>query len=169
MSNAPEACPNCGNREDFYRDCQGRWIHPECGNMGNGMNSEDVKNLEKRIVGKRVISVEGSRLLLDDGTVLSLYMSDGDCCAYANGAWLINPDKLEAVITHADFKLLEDREFNGDGSTSHAQITILHNQNPLALADCYADDGNGGYYFSVLSLNVIVPDVERFDIEVVSA
>lgn len=32
------------------------------------------------------------------------------------------------------------------------KVTIYHNQNPIALAECEADDGNGGYYYSVGSL-----------------
>ena len=31
-------------------------------------------------------------------------------------------------------------------------VTIYHNQNPIAIADCEADAGNGGYYYSVCSL-----------------
>lgn len=41
-----------------------------------------------------------------------------------------------------DFLLLEDG----------TKVTIYHNQNPIALAECEADDGNGGYYYSVGSL-----------------
>lgn len=31
-------------------------------------------------------------------------------------------------------------------------VTLYHNQNPIAIADCEADAGNGGYYYSVCSL-----------------
>lgn len=41
---------------------------------------------------------------------------------------------------------------NGDGTTCENTVTIYHNQNPIALAECEADDGNGGYYYSVGSL-----------------
>lgn len=107
----------------------------------------ELSNIRPRIEGKRVVSVEGNgaNLVLDDGTVLRLYESDSDCCAHAHGARVIQPDSLDAIITDVKFDLLADREDNGDGATSRAKITVLHNQNPVALADCYADDGNGGY------------------------
>lgn len=123
----------------------------------------DLSNIRERITGKRVVSVEsdGQKLVLDDGTVLHLYMSDSDCCARANGEWVIQPGALEAIIT--DVQLIPDADrsgYDGDGTTNYATITILHNQNPIAVADCYANDGNGGYYFSVLSLSVEVPGGE---------
>lgn len=133
----------------------------------------DLENIRKRIEGKRVVSVEngGENLLLDDGTLLRLYMSASDCCASASGEWVIQPDALEAIIT--DVKVVPDEERSGDdgdGITNYATVSILHNQNPIALADCYANDGNGGYYFSVLSLNVSVPGVdEDVDVKVVES
>lgn len=132
----------------------------------------ELANVRAQIEGKRVVSVEsgGEKLVLDDGTVLWLYMSVSDCCAHAYGEWVVQPDALEAVIT--DVQIVPDEERSGDdgdGETNYATVSILHNQNPIALAECQANDGNGGYYFSVLSLNVIVPGKDGFDIEVVSA
>lgn len=50
-------------------------------------------------------------------------------------------------------KIGEPTKFdNGDGTTCENTVTIYHNQNPIALAECEADDGNGGYYYSVGSL-----------------
>ena len=40
------------------------------------------------------------------------------------------------------------------GTTKKIYITIFHNQNEVAQAECHADDGNEGYYFSVLSVRV---------------
>lgn len=124
-------------------------------------SAPDLSSIRERIEGKRVVAVEadGAKLVLDDGTVLHLYMSDSDCCATAEGKWwVIRPDALQAIIT--DVRVTPDMErsgYDGDGNTNYATVSILHNQNPIALADCYANDGNGGYYFSVLSLNVVVP------------
>ncbi|QRY51828.1 DUF7448 domain-containing protein [Mycolicibacterium septicum] len=134
-------------------------------------NVFDVAPIRELIVGKRVASVvdNGAKLVLEDGTALHLYMSASDCCASAYGDWVIQPDSLEAIITDVKFDLLADREYDGDGATSRATITILHNQNPVALADCYANDGNGGYYFSVLSLKVEVPNGADVDLDVISA
>ena len=110
------------------------------------------------IEGRRVVGVgDDSRdLILDDGTVLRLYMSDSDCCAHAVGSW--QSHGLDAMITKVAVEPDLDRSGdNGDGTTNYATITILHNQNPLATASCYADNGNGGYYYSTLSLRVYLP------------
>lgn len=132
---------------------------------------EKLPAIRERIQGKRVVSVQdnGSDLVLDDGTVLHLYESDSDCCAGADGDWVIQPDALDAVITDISIESVYENKDIGDGSESYAKITILHNQNPVALADCYANDGNGGYYFSILSLKVLVPGTDDIDVEVVSA
>lgn len=136
-----------------------------------GKEMDELSSVRGHIEGKRVVGVEDTRLLLDDGTVLQLYMSDSDCCASARGEWVLQPDALEAIIT--DVKITQDEEQSGDdgdGTTNYATVAILHNQNPIALADCYANDGNGGYYFSVLSLKVAVPTLaESIDVQVVSA
>lgn len=132
----------------------------------------DLSGIRERIRGKRVISVEsdGERLVLDDGTVLHLYMSDSDCCASAAGTWVIQPDALEAIIT--DVQVIPDAERSGDdgdGVTNYATVSILHNQNPIALADCYANDGNGGYYFSALSLTVWFAEGDPLSVKVLES
>lgn len=153
------------------------------------MNTEEYFNkVRDLIVGKKITgtkrvetnerdgfgySVDGDALVLEDGTILNLYMSDSDCCANAYGEW--NIPTLEAGITDIRFNV----EANGvesypdsewDYSThSSATITILHNQNPLATAECYADDGSAGYYFSVLNLEVKLPTGEVFDEAILSA
>lgn len=123
-----------------------------------------VDELRERVVGKRVatVSEDASALFLDDGTTLLLYMSDSDCCAYAYGDWVIEPDRLDAIITNVTISVPEFTD-DCDGGYCTAKITILHNQNPVALADCYANNGNGGYYYSVLSLVVASPLTETLD------
>lgn len=113
--------------------------------------------LRERAVGRRITRVEqdGQRLVLDDGTMLYLYMSDSDCCATAHGEWVTDADRLDAAITNVE--VIPDAERSGDdgdGTTNYVTIKILHNQNPIALADCSANDGNGGYYYSILSLDI---------------
>lgn len=142
-------------------------------------NMTDPSDLRMAVIrsiveGRRVIRVEGdgARLILDNDTVLYLYMSDSDCCASANGTWVIDPDHLEAIIT--DVKVTPDAERSDPVSeygetTNYATVSILHNQNPIALADCYANDGNGGYYFSVLSLAVTVQDQKIIEMAVVES
>lgn len=139
--------------------------------MSNKEQNE-LSEVRDRIEGKRVVSVSADKetLTLDDGTLLRLYMSDSDCCANAYGQWVIQPEALEAIITDVQIKPDVERSGDdGDGITNYATIAILHNQNPVALAECEANDGNGGYYFSVLSLNVLVPGVDPIDVKVLDS
>ena len=113
--------------------------------------------LRERLEGHRIKSVseDGSLLTLDDGTRLYLYESESDCCASAHGTWVLQPDRLDAMITKVEVKPdMEKSGDDGDGTTNYLSIVLLHNQNPVALAECYANDGNGGYYYSVLSLDI---------------
>lgn len=124
--------------------------------------------LTKYLVGRRITAAESGILTLDDGTTLEFYESDQDCCAGAHGDWeILDPDRLEAAITNVDY---DEYDYDdGDTRVAKCQITILHNQNPIALGDGYADAGNGGYYFSVLSLAVTVDGTEVYDEDVISA
>ena len=111
--------------------------------------------LSKFLVGRRITSADEDTLTLDDGTTLQLYKSDYDCCAVASGKWkILDPDRLEAAITSVEY---EDTSYHdGDTRVALCKITILHNQNLVALGGGSANAGNGGYYFSVLSLEVTV-------------
>lgn len=60
--------------------------------------------------------------------------------------------KLDAVITDVKIGEQVKEESDWGTTTSKNTVTIYHNQNPIALAECEADDGNGGYYYSVGSL-----------------
>ena len=134
----------------------------------------DLTQIKSRIGGRRVVSVSdtGDVLHLDDGTALELYMSDRDCCAEAQGTWVISADHLDAIITDVRHEYDRDRSGWDDGKytwTNYATITILHNQNPVALAECKADGGNGSYYFSILSLRVKLPSGECSELEVLDS
>lgn len=135
-----------------------------------------IKGIEKSETTARDgfgYSVTGDALILEDGTILNLYMSESDCCAGAYGEW--NIKTLEAGITDIRFNINADSvesypDDSYDGSHhSSATITILHNQNSLATAECYADDGNSGYYFSMLNLEVKLPTGEVIDETILSA
>ena len=126
------------------------------------------ETLTKYLVGRRITAAFDDTLTLDDGTTLRLYESAQDCCAIASGEWeILDPDRLEAAITNVDY---EDTSYHdGDTRIAKCRITILHNQNPIALGDGYANAGNGGYYFSVLSLEITVDGTPVYDEEVISA
>ena len=64
------------------------------------------------------------------------------------------------MITDVKFKATKERF---DGTIKKIYITIFHNQNEVAQAECHADDGNGGYYYSVLSVRVTNIDGKQID------
>ena len=109
-------------------------------------SAEELKEL---LLYKRIVEWDKDFLLLEDGTRVTIEMSESDCCASAGGEF--KDVQLDAVITDVQFG--EPHKFdNGDRTTCENTVTIYHNQNPIALAECEADDGNGGYYYSVGSL-----------------
>ncbi len=122
----------------------------------------DKEELKERLLYKRIVKFEEDKLYLDDGTIVSIEMTDSDCCASAFGEF--KDVELEALIT--DVKVGEYKDNGEDADEEYSNentVTIYSNQNPVAQAECYADAGNGGYYFSVCSLvigDVYFPVVE---------
>lgn len=109
-----------------------------------------LEELKELLVYKRIVKWDKDHIELEDGTKVTIEMSENDCCAYAGGEF--KDVKLDAIIT--DIKIGEQETVGcEDGSSeSYNTVTIYHNQNPVALAECEANDGNGGYYYSVGSL-----------------
>jgi len=122
------------------------------------LNHNTVDKLRSALVGRIITRVkngprDSSRLILDDGTIVEFYESEQDCCAYA---WSeINDTKTPtAIIT--DLKITNEKHHTNTkyGGESSATLTILAENQSVANVVCGADDGNGGYYFSVLSVRI---------------
>ena len=112
-----------------------------------------IELLKEKILYKRIKEMTKDKLVLEDGTELYFECTDWDCCAFAGGAW--KTAELDAVIT--DVKMIDYNQDESEVSgfpTSTAKIVLYHNQNSVAQANLYADAGNGGYYYSVLSVFV---------------
>lgn len=126
-----------------------------------GARYGSLEELKELLLLKRIVKWDKDFLLLEDGTKVTVEMSESDCCAYAGGEF--KDVKLDAVIT--DVKIGEQvmkEEYCGTTENRNT-VTIYHNQNPIALAECEANDGNGGYYYSVASIvigNIHFPVVE---------
>ena len=119
--------------------------------------------LKERLLYKKIIKFEDNELYLDDGTIVSVKMTDNDCCAYAFGEF--KDVKLDAVITDIVIGETEDTGIDGGEWEYYNKVVIYSNQNPIAQADCYANSGNGGYYYSVCSFvigDVYFPVVEAY-------
>lgn len=118
--------------------------------------------LKERLLYKKIVKFEESKLYLDDGTIVSIEQTAYDCCSSAFGEF--KNVKLDAVITDVKIGDYEDKAFLTDAEyENHNTVTIYSNQNPVAQAECYADAGNGGFYYSVCSLvigDVYIPVVE---------
>ena len=109
--------------------------------------------LKEKILYKRIKGMTEDKLILEDGTEVYFECTDWDCCAGANGEW--KTAELDAVITDVKMVDVELADFEGFcDPSSTARIVLYHNQNSVAQADLYADAGNGGYYYSVLSVFV---------------
>lgn len=121
------------------------------------MKYKDYNELKERLLYKRIVKWEKNTLTLDDGLVLKILETEQDCCAYAEGVF--KDVILDAMITDVSEPIITNVP-NDDTVVNTAIVTIYHNQNPIAIADCYADAGNGGYYYSVCSF-VIGTDCYR--------
>lgn len=116
---------------------------PEDGTARYGTLDE----LKEKLLFKRIVEWDEKHLTLEDGTEVTIELSESDCCAYAGGEF--KDVKLDAVIT--DVEIGEQVSDDSDwGIRKTNKVTIFHNQNPIAQADCEAE--HNGYYYSVGSL-----------------
>ena len=112
---------------------------------------QNYDKLRERLLYKRIVIWDEDSLTLDDGTILKIVESEQDGCAYAYGNF--KDVKLDAVITDISAPVVTNVP-DVDTVINTAIATIYHNQNPIAIADCYANAGNGGYYYSVCSFEI---------------
>lgn len=106
-----------------------------------------LEELKEKLLFKRIVEWDEKHLTLEDGTEVTIELSESDCCAYAGGEF--KDVKLDAVIT--DVEIGEQVSDDSDWVIRKTnKVTIYHNQNPIAQADCEAE--HNGYYYSVGSL-----------------
>lgn len=110
------------------------------------------EDLEKQLLYKRIVEWSEEKLVLDDGTIVTIECSEQDCCASAGGSF--KDVELDAAITYVGQGASSSKTSEYGETYNKVMINIYHNQNVIARADCYANDGNGGYYYSVGSLVV---------------
>lgn len=110
----------------------------------------EFETIKEKINLKKIVSWGWDYLILEDGTKIEIVCSEQDCCAVAGGAF--SDVVLDALITNVVLGEVESEE--DDTITNSVSVTIFHNQNPIALAECQADAGNGGYYYSVCSFKI---------------
>lgn len=119
------------------------------------INYKEFKEIQKQLLYKKVKEWTDKTLTLDDGTLVEIVESEQDCCASAGGEW--TNVKLDAVITNVKIENeREQQKFDtwSAESESLATVVLYHNQNPIAQGECYADAGNGDFYYSICSLKI---------------
>ena len=111
-----------------------------------------IEELKQSLLYKTITAWDNNSLTLSDGTKVTIECTDNDCCAWAGGEF--KGVMLDAIITDVSIGEITPYVDPCDMTTNKVTITVYHNQNPITLAECYADNGNGGYYYSVCSLVV---------------
>ena len=113
-------------------------------------HKDTIEKLKEKVLMKRINELSNNSLVLVDGTIINFECTDADCCASADGTW--ETAKADGLIT--DVQLIDvKKDVEEWGETQMvAKLVVMHDQNPIAHAQLRADNGNGDYYFSVLSV-----------------
>lgn len=120
------------------------------------MTFDEFKNL---VLYRRITEWDKNKIVLDNGVKISIEETAFECCATAFGEF--KDVILDAAIT--DVSSPEYSGWGGDddwdgGYGTDAVVKFLHNRNIVARAEASADSGNGGFYYSVASFVVRLPD-----------
>ena len=111
-----------------------------------------IEELKQSLLYKTITAWDNNSLTLSDGTKVIIECTDNDCCAWAGGEF--KDVTLDAIVTDVTIGDITTRGDTYGTTTNEVTITVYHNQNPIALAECYADNGICGCYYSVCSLVV---------------
>ena len=124
------------------------------------MKFEDFKNM---LLYRKIIKWEDNKIVLDNGIEISIEETEQDCCASAGGQF--EDVVLDAAITDvSDIEYEPWKDEDGWGEYGcKATVTIMHNRNVICKAIGSADAGNGGYYYSIASFVVRVPNSSYTD------
>lgn len=113
---------------------------------------ETLSKLKARLLFKNISKLENDHLVLSDGTKINFECSDYDCCAFASGEW--KNFTVDGFITNIQLLDIKENDDGYDQTYTTAKLVLFHNKNEIAKADLYANNGNGDYYYSVLSVYV---------------
>lgn len=111
--------------------------------------SADEGDFEKELVGKRIVALTESTVILDDGSVLQIE-DGGDCCAWFSGAFRALDLDDNAITRVERVDRGKESEIDWD---EHWSLNIYTAHKQIAAVDI---DGNpsSGYYGS--SINLVV-------------
>lgn len=113
-------------------------------------NYKTVEDLKEALMFHRIVEWTKDSITLEDGQKLVIVELEQDCCAGAGGEF--KNVELDAMITDV---VIEDVKKHGYNETYRTcTLKIFHNQNPVALAELDANNGNGDYYYSVAGVTL---------------
>ena len=128
------------------------------------MNEIEFEQVKELLLYKKITAWEGNKIILSDGTLISVEETEQDCCASARGEF--KAVELDAVITDVVMGDISKTETGWGESEAEVTMKIFHNQDVVALMEATANDGNGGYYYSVASIIIkeIGKEKQRCDV-----
>ena len=130
------------------------------------MNIIEFEQVKELLLYKKITEWNENKITLSDGTLISVEMTDWDCCASAGGEF--KDVELDAVITDVVMGNVSKTQFDwADESEAKVTMKIFHNQDVVALMEAFANDGNAGYYYSVASLVIKKVENETYQFDVV--
>lgn len=122
-------------------------------------HKDTIEKLKEKVLMKRINELSNDSLVLVDGTTINFECTDSDCCASADGTW--ETAKADGLITDVQLVDVKKEEEDWGETQMVAKLVVMHDQNPIAQAQLRADNGNGDYYFSVLSVFVSGEEVGK--------
>lgn len=111
-------------------------------------------DLANKLIGRKIIEWNEDYLKLDDNTIITIEMTEWDCCASAGGEF--NDIELEAVITDIRFEAPTENYLSGFEEETYAdrEVVFIHNYNQIGKANMWANNGNMDYYYSVCAFKI---------------
>ena len=131
----------------------------------NTMNEIKFEQLKEMLLYKKITEWDNNEITLSDGTLISVEETVQDCCSSAGGTF--KDVKLDAVITDVLLGDVVTTDIGWGESEAEVTMKIFHNQDIVALMEASANDGNGGYYYSVASLVIKKVGNETYQFDVV--
>jgi hypothetical protein len=116
------------------------------------------QELKKKLLFHRIVEWDDNYIKLDNGMELRIEETEQDCCASAEGEFQdVVLDVAITSVSDIQYQHWED----GDTYGCSAVVTIMHNRNIICKAIGDADAGNGGYYYSIASFCVRMPNDDK--------
>lgn len=131
--------------------------------MTNTISFDELRNA---MLYHRIVEWKDNYIRLDNGMELRIEETEQDCCAIASG--LFEDVELDAAITAVSDIKYEHWD-DGDTYGCSAEVVIMHNRNIICKAIGDADAGNGGYYYSIASFCVKMPNGQTSQCHFVSS